>query len=184
VGNWNFKEETTERRLRTYEGTVRTHPGFTAQFDSQGAFVSSRADLAVILLDTPVEERLVEIRWARSRPQADEWLVMAGFGQEVEGGGFPGIRYFRRNKVTQVLELPQDQFLYEQQGAFLYDGFPGGPCFREEGQERWLVGIASPGSKRGLSCTSLHFYQDWLRDEVQRAAGAPPIPLNPTLKKE
>jgi hypothetical protein len=184
VGNWNFKEETTERRFRTYTGSVRAHPEFTAQIDSQGTLVSSQADLAVIHLDVPVEERMVEVPWAQTAAQVNERLVMAGFGQEVEGGGFPGIRYFRQNKVTQVLEKPRGQFFYEQQGAFLYEGFPGGPCLREEGQERWLVGIASPASKGGLFCTGLLPFQDWLQGEMQRVAKAAPASAPPTPKKE
>lgn len=184
VGDWNFKEETAAIRSRTYAGSVQAHPEFRAEPDSREVFASSRADLAVILLDTPIEEPLAESRWAQTSAQMGEWLIMVGFGQEVEGGGYPGIRYFRRNKVTQIMEEPEDQFFYEQQGAFLYDGFPGGPCFREEGQERWLLGISRPASKRGLSCTSLLPFVDWLRGEVRRAADAPPSSVAPALKED
>jgi hypothetical protein len=184
VGDWNFKEESTQRHLQFYAGRVRVHPAFTPQFDGQGELVSSHADLAVIQLDEPAQERPMEVRWAKTGARLQEWLVMVGFGQQVEGGGFPGVRYSRRNTVTHVSAEPQGPFDYEQQGAFLYEGFPGGPCFREERQERWLLGIASQGSKRGLSCTSLSPYQAWLKSEVQRVKATPLSPRNPTPHQE
>lgn len=61
--------------------------------------------------------------------------------------------------------------LYEQQGAFVYNGYTGGPCFREGESRRWLVGIASVGPDQQLSFTSTYFFRDWLRAELQRAAG-------------
>jgi hypothetical protein len=165
VADKDFKEETTAKRFDTYEGAVRLHPEFRPLLDSHGSAVAYEADLALILLDTEVKEGPGPVNWTKSEAQAGEWLVMAGYGQDNAWGGYPGVRYFRRNKVTRVLAEPEGQVLYEQQGAFLYNGYAGGPCFREEGSTRWLVGIASIGTDTVLSFTSLLPFQDWLRAE-------------------
>lgn len=182
VADKNFKEETTEKRFDTYEGSVRPHPEFRLLLDSHGS-AAYEADLALILLDTAVEEALAPVPWTNSQVQVGEWLVMAGYGQDNAWGGSPGVRYFRRNKITRVPGEPRGQVIYEQQGAFLYDGFAGGPCFREAGGARWLVGIASIGTETALPFTSLLPFQDWLRAEVH-ALGADPTSPTPALGKE
>ena len=107
-----------------------------------------------------------------SEVQENETLVMAGYASDRRFGGIAGIRYFRQNKVTLIPEVPDGRILYQQQGSFLYNGYTGGPCFREDENHQWLVGIASIGSDRELSFTSTYFFRDWLRNELQRAATA------------
>jgi hypothetical protein len=170
VADPDFKEDSTEKRFHTYEGQVRPHPDFTIHLDSQGSFVSSSADLAVILLDAPVKQRLAYASWAENEVRADESLVMVGYGSDPLVAGTPGIRYFRRNRVTQVVNAPRGRVLYAQSGAFVYNGYPGGPCFREMGREYQLVGIASPGTEENLSFTSVYAFRDWLQAEVRHAA--------------
>ncbi|WP_224373174.1 hypothetical protein [Hyalangium versicolor] len=95
-------------------------------------------------------------------------LVMAGYGDDLRFRDEPYLRYFRRNQVTQVQGRSDGKVLYEQQGAFVYNGHAGGPCFREDKSQRWLVGIASVGSEKELAFTSTYFFRDWLRAELQR----------------
>jgi hypothetical protein len=184
VGAKDFKEATTEKRYHSYEGEVRPHPDFKISLDGQGSTQSSRADLAVILLDKPIEEALEYVPLAKTEIQADEFLIMSGYAQPGPFGGVPGgIRYFRRNKVVDVLQTPQGKAAYAQQGAFIYNGFRGGPCFREAGSRRWLVGIASPGSDKELSFTTVYAFRDWLLDEARHAADAATLPPAPPQRK-
>ncbi len=170
VGDWEYKEQTTVKSFRTLKGTVRVHPGFKLEFDAQGAALTSHADLAVIVLDSPLKERLPFVPLSESEVQENETLVMAGYASDARFGGFAGIRYFRQNKVTRAPEVPGGRVLYEQRAPFLYNGYTGGPCIREDKNHQWLVGIASVGSDRDLSFTSTYYFRDWLRAELQRAA--------------
>ena len=123
------------------------------------------------------------VPFAETEVWENETLVMAGYGDDERFRDIDGIRYFRRNKVTRTLEGVSGRVIYEQQGAFVYNGYTGGPCFREDKNQRWLVGIASAGSEQELSFTSTHFFRDWLRAELQRVASAdtssPPAPQHP-----
>jgi hypothetical protein len=170
VKDLEFKEETTVKSFQTFEGQIRPHPEFKLALDAQGEIQSSHADLAVIVLDSPVKEPLRFIPLGESEVRENEMLIMAGYPVDARFGGFSGIRYFRQNKVTQILGAQAGRILYEQQAPFLYNSYTGGPCFREEGTHQWLVGIASIGSDRELSFTSTYLFRDWLRDELQRAS--------------
>jgi hypothetical protein len=166
-----YKETSTSKTFRNLQGRVRAHPDFKLVLDDRGAVLTSHADLALIVLDSVLEDRLPFVALAESEVQADETLIMAGFADDMRFGGFAGIRYFRKNKVTQVT-AEAGRILYEQQGPFLYDGYTGGPCFREDKNHPWLVGIASVGSDRELSFTSTYFFREWLRAELRHAAPA------------
>jgi hypothetical protein len=156
-----------QRRLGNYEGSVRTHPELKLSADPRG-FRATRADLAVIILDEPVQEHFEEARLAGSEVREGEELIMSGYGQDEAMGGELAARYYRKNKVTRAPGRGDDRILYEQQGAYVYNGFAGGPCFREERGRRWLMGIAGIGSAEELSCTSLHVHREWVRGEMRR----------------
>lgn len=147
---------------------VRVHPAFKLELDEQGAVLSTHADLAIIVLDSPVKEPLPRVPFAETEVQKGETLVMAGYGDDPRFRDVPYFRYSRRNRVTQIREGSDGKVLYEQQGAFVYNGYTGGPCFREDGSQQWLVGIASVGAEQELSFTSTYFFRDWLRDELRR----------------
>lgn len=174
-----YPEVATQMLPHRYDGEFRSHPEFTLTVNARGAAKSGHADLAVIVLDEPVKDVRPEALLEQSEVQAGEFLVMSGFagdGTEHEVGGFYGVRYWRRNKVTRVLPREDGRILYEQQAPHLYDGFAGGPCFREQGNRRWLVGIASRGSDEALAFTGVSPFRDWLRSELHRAAKAPLAP--------
>jgi hypothetical protein len=158
------------QRFRHQEGWVRPHPQFKLRLDDQTSILSSNANLAVIFLDQPLEVPSPPISLAATEAQANEYLFMAGYGSGGHLGSIHGIRYFRRNKVTGISKSTREDVLYEQEGAYVYDGFNGGPCFRESGKGHSLVGITSMGSPRTLSFTSVSFHGSWLRAELQRAA--------------
>ncbi|HYH98800.1 hypothetical protein [Hyalangium sp.] len=147
---------------------MRPHPEMESRAATHG-FRLSRVDLAVILLDEPVQERPEEVLLAANEVREGEALIMAGYGKDEALGGDWGARYYRKNKATRAPGVEDDRVLYEQQGPYVYDGFVGGPCFREGLGGRWLVGIAGGRSEKELSCTSLHVHREWVRAEVQRA---------------
>lgn len=95
---------------------------------------------------------------------------MAGYGYGEEFGQIYGLRFFRKNHVTRFSSSSAGRIIYEQQGVFLYNGFKGGPCFREDERGTWLVGVASIGLDRELAFTSTRPYQEWVLAEIQRAS--------------
>jgi hypothetical protein len=171
VRDMRFKENTTEMEFRTYQGAVRPHPQLRVVLNERGDAVSAHADLAVILLDEAIDDELREARLAHAEPQVGEVLVMAGYAHDEKKRGFGGVygaRYSRKNRVTRAVR--EGRGFYRQQGAYLFDGFAGGPCLREDTEGEWLVGIAGKGSSEELPFTSTSFFRDWLRSEIRRAA--------------
>lgn len=165
--HWSTATSADEIELKSYKGSVHPHPEFKMEVDGHGAIVSVKADLAVVVLKQAVAERPPELWLGEEEIQSREELVMAGYGKGEEwGGGFE--RYYRRNKIAGLEGSSKDRFIYEQQGAFLYNGFDGGPCFREQGAQRWLVGIASLGSDKALTLTSTVAHRAWIQSEIQR----------------
>jgi hypothetical protein len=176
----NYKEETTEKRYSIHEGSVRPHPEFQLLIDGKGSVASERANLATILLDEPVEGSIPAAIVPETEAQAGEPLLMVGYASkgEDEVGGIYGVRYFRKDKVTQAPSPGSDRVVYEQQGPSIYNGYPGGPCYREADGRHWLMGIASIGSPKELSCTSSYLFRDWLVAEIQAASR---LSSNPSL---
>lgn len=154
---------------RVYAGTIRPHPDLQLVFDDRGAIVSAHANLAVLLLDEPVEGGIPSAALADTEVMAGEFLVMAGYGYGKNIGGIYGARYYRTNKVARSQTPATGQFIYEQQGAYLYNGFDGGPCLREHGADRQLVGISGAGSEKELPLTSTIFFGAWIKSEIERA---------------
>jgi hypothetical protein len=160
----------TGGQTQIHEGSVHPHPEFKILLDPAGQVSSIKADLALVRLNEPVEGNLAWPSWADTAAESGEPLVMAGYGRGGPVAAPYGLRFFRKNQVTRVSIPGDERVLYVQQGAYLYNGFDGGPCFREAGQERWLVGIASLGSDKELAFTDLHAYQAWLRSELTKDA--------------
>lgn len=156
-------------QARVYTGTIRPHPDLQLVFDDSGAIVSAHANLAVLLLDEPVEGGIPSAVLADTEAMVGEPLVMAGYGYGKNIGGIYGARYYRTNKVVRSQAPSTGRFIYEQQGAYLYNGFDGGPCFRQHGADRWLVGISGAGTEKELPLTSTVFFGAWIKSEIERA---------------
>jgi hypothetical protein len=144
--------------VRPHVGTIRPHPEF-----------KRTTDLAVIVLETPITPSLTGALLGQGELQAGEPITMAGYGYGEEVGQIFGFRYFRKNRITKV--LPEGKVLYEQQGPSLYNGYHGGPCFREDESGQWLVGIASLGTADELALSSTHFHRKWILAEIELASG-------------
>jgi hypothetical protein len=171
VGSPRLKELSTQMRFHTAEGTVRPHPEMELVLDKRGFVLDAEADLAMVLLDEPLKTGGGEVRLSQEDVHGGEPLVMAGYGHDEEVGGFYGARYFRTNRVTDVNPSERGQILYEQQAPYAYNGFDGGPCFREKGNRRWLVGVAGARADQKLTCTSTIVYRDWILEELKHASG-------------
>lgn len=174
VRDVRWKEDTTEMEFHTYRGSVRPHPRFQILLDERGSVVSSQADLAAIVLEEPVRSEVPGARLAQVEFQPGETLVMAGYAHDARQGfgGVYGVRYFRKNRVTRAVE--EGRGFYRQQGPYLWDGYAGGPCFREDEKGPWLVGIASQDASEELFFTSLSFFRDWVDSEQVNAAESDP----------
>jgi hypothetical protein len=134
--------------------------------------MEGRADLALILLNEQVGGRVSTPPLADTAVHLEESLVMAGYGYGGPAGALYALRFFRRDRVTRTETVADERVRYEQQGTYLYNGFNGGPCFREEGQERWLVGIMSLGSDKELAFTDTYGYRDWLLAAIRGVRGS------------
>lgn len=162
--------------MRPFMGAVRPHPDFKLVLNEHQAIVTNHADLAVIALNKPVASSIRLVPLSRREPQAQETLVMAGYGYGKEFSQIFGLRFARRDKVLEQAPPGDGRFLYEQQGSFLYNGFKGGPCLHEERGRYELVGVVSFGTPQELSFTSTYAYRDWLDSEIQQATK--PIPAS------
>ncbi len=156
--------------FREHVGEVIAHPDLKIVLDDQKTLVKSHADLAVILLESPVETEFAITPIADAEVRSHELLVMAGYGNEKGLPGRFGARYFRKGKVQEILPLPEGRVLYEPQGPYFNTSYRGGPCFRESEKKRWLVGVVGLGTDKVMSFTSTSLYEPWLRSQLQRAA--------------
>jgi len=169
VGDPKLKELTTDMRFQTSAGSVRPHPELALILNERGYVVGGRADLAVLLLDRPLEVEGAGARLASEEVKPGEFLIMAGYGHNAAVGGFYGTRYFRKNQVVGTPDIQAGLFRYELQGVSAYNGFDGGPCFREAEGHSWLVGVASVRATGELECASTTAYRDWLLKEIKHA---------------
>lgn len=154
-------------RTRIYTGTIHPHPQLQLVFDDAGAVVAAQADLAILLLDEPIEGGIPSAVLADAEVMAGEPLVMAGYGYDKNIGGVYGARYYRTSRVVGEQAPSNGRFIYGQQGAYLYNGFDGGPCFRERGADRLLVGIAGAATGKELPLTSTVFFGAWIKSEIE-----------------
>jgi hypothetical protein len=147
---------------------VRPHPAFQILLDQEGRVESSRADLALILLKTPVERKYASLHLANEEIRADETFVLVGgTSDEFQGRRRWGDRVFMRYKAVQLMSPESDRVLFEQPKRELFKGDSGGPCIRESQTGRVLVGISSRGLGKEPTFTSIHRYRSWLRSAIR-----------------
>lgn len=164
-------------RLSNHEGCVHAHPSLELRVDARGFVISSKADLAAIFLNEPVQGALAKVLLPGVEVQEGELLTMVGYGVEEFRSWAQHVRYFRKNKTVRPPMPGDDRVLYKQQGAYVYNGFTGGPCFREDSTGRWLVGIAGVGSEEEFACTSVHAHRQWVHGQMRQAMrGGLPCP--------
>jgi hypothetical protein len=162
------------------EGEVRLHPEFELRSGMEESVFTAHADLAVIHLEKPLHPGPPAASLAATEADTGELLVVAGYGNAPGLERLFGNRYFKQGKVTHVLKDRGGKILYEPRDAHLNPSYRGGPCFREDEKNLWLVGIVGLGTDKEMSCTSTSFYREWLGMESQNNAAmdtaTPPKP--------
>ena len=162
-------EEGLDAQTRLRRGTVRVHPSFKVLLDEQGHVVAGEADLAVIVLDRPVDGNIQPVELAETEVQAGEPLVTVSYGDDDIVNVFDGHRRFRESRVTRP-PGPGGRAYFAQPGRPPYLGDSGGPCLRVAGDKPLLLGISSSSLGHDASFTSIYPYRAWLREEIRRAA--------------
>jgi hypothetical protein len=165
-------------RSRSYKGReVRPHPGLRILLDQQGRVLSSVADLAVIVLEQPVEGLFPIIPIADSYARVGELLTMVSYTYDEVVGGIVGQRRFNRYRVVKNPDPEGGRVLFEQPERQIFKGDSGGPCLRGSARGDVLLGVSNRGLGEEAACTSTYFYREWLRMEITRSARLRSSPL-------
>jgi hypothetical protein len=154
-------------RYRTYEGKVFPHPDLEIFLDKRSTPVSSRADLALVVLDTPVAERIPVLRLPSLEPKPHEPFLIAGYGLDGRTSFIEGSRRSGWKRVASRATSGRDRIWFEQYGAAFTVG-SGEPCLHQQGSAFVLMGITTLNSVGESSFTSTYAYRDWLLSEVRR----------------
>jgi hypothetical protein len=159
-------------------GKVAIHPAFRSEIARSGrrAVIKSKvADLAVVSLERALRNTAAETRLGSEEVLLREELIMAGYGATAPDGTDKNIRRFGGNVVSE-LRLSDDrkgqEIRFRFPGAHTHPGDSGGPCFREKGTERWLVGVNGGYVSQGTTeswFTSTFSYRDWIEGQMEEA---------------
>lgn len=149
------KNGSIKRTITDYpeaEGEVFLPDAFRVDLDAQGQISSIRADLAIIRLKSEINIPLDHEPAEREFRPGDR-ITVVGFGGTSPGSKKASrIRSFGKNTVTgtRVMEYVArpsnsqqhaEAHFHREYEANTESGDSGGPCFREEGKRRWLMGI-------------------------------------------
>jgi hypothetical protein len=137
--------------------------------DRDGGPVSAQANLALVLLDTPVKRNTPPVPLSGEAIREGELLTVVGFGYIAGITGLDGVRRSTQERVSKVVDASTGQARFglpEDQG---YKGDTGGPCLRETAQGFVLAGISHRGFGKEATLTSVNVHLDWLREELKRA---------------
>jgi hypothetical protein len=135
--------------------------------DGEGHVVSSHADVAVIVLASPVHEEIQLLELADTDFQLGEWLTVVGYGYDEVTQEYGADRRFSRSKALEWRTPAGETVRLEQTERDLYRQDSGGPCLREAGGTPLLVGISSRSLGEGATCVGIHGYKDWILGKIQ-----------------
>ena len=155
-----------------HRGEVRPHPGLRIVRDVSGKLTTVHANLALILLEEPVQDAAPLPRLADSEARLDEPLITVGYGNDESGAVLHGDRRFN---TSRVVSLPEDRerILLSSPRQLLYQDDSGGPCLRESPEGDVLVGVSNRGLNNESSCLSAYFHREWLKKQLLEAAQLP-----------
>ncbi|HYI02097.1 trypsin-like serine protease, partial [Hyalangium sp.] len=155
----------------SYSGTIHPHPRLELMLDSHGNAVSAQANLALILLDSPVKPNTPPVPLTGEGVRADDLLTVVGYGY-IEGiSALDGVRRFSLERVSKIADASTGLARFGQPEQHGYKGDTGGPCLRETAQGPVLAGISHRGFGAEATLTSMNVYLDWLREELKHAEG-------------
>ena len=162
---------TADMVLQSYAGVVRPHPEFRVQLDDHSAVVTSHADLAVLVLETPVEKEVPFAALADSEVREGMPLIAAGYGHDEAVEQAVGAATIRPGKVSQTLAGTEERVSFLDREVDVHANHGGWPCFREGKNGLRLQGVSTgTRPKEGLA-VSTSFYRQWVRAEIKQADG-------------
>jgi secreted trypsin-like serine protease len=153
--------------IKRFEGQVRPHPQLEVRLDAKGGVLSSHADLALIVLDTPVPVGFRPVPLARTGARLQEALVRVGFAYSEESGMLSDIRLVHTSKLIAALDSQGERFQFERRTTPFSRGDSGGPCLRPSRRGSMLVGISTTGLGHEPMLTDLQGFRGWLQEEIQ-----------------
>jgi hypothetical protein len=162
--------------IQKYKGQVQPHPELKLVLDSVGRVMSSKADLALIVLDKPVSMAWAPVSLAETGVEVHESIIMVSFGFDEEMGSLGGDRRINRYKVTRLQEPGDGRILFHQPQRHEYKGDSGGACLRQTGEGFTLVGISSRGLGLEPAFTEIQTYRTWIAGELHQPAQLAPAP--------
>jgi hypothetical protein len=157
-----------EEQFRSYDGKVRPHPSLEILLDERGVPISSKADLAVIALDKPIEGTLSTVLLPTTEVRLNESFTIAGYGFDGRSDLILGLRRFGRKKIIRLATPSIEGILFEQDGAAFTSG-SGEPCLRQNKSGVELMGVTTLISEEGTAFTSAYPYREWLLSEIRRS---------------
>lgn len=158
-------------KFHTYEGKVTPHPSLEIFLDEEGKPLTSRADLAVIVLDKPAAVRVPAIRLPGSEPKPNEPFVIVGYGLDGRTDIIEGFRRFGWKKIASHPTSGSERVWFEPYGAAFTTG-SGEPTLEVQGHEFVLTGITTLTSVEESSFTSTYAHKDWLLSELHRPSSS------------
>jgi hypothetical protein len=150
-----------------YHGKAHPHPSFKAVLDERGRVVFSHADLALVILNKPLEFPGVPL--SDGKVQVGDPIIIVGHEYDEVEDVFGGERRFSMNTITRLGTAEDERILVQQPGGHRYRQDSGGPCLRQGTKGGMLVGVSNRWLGEGAAFTSIHGYQAWLRDSIQHA---------------
>jgi secreted trypsin-like serine protease len=159
--------------IKRFEGQVRPHPQLEVRLDAKGGVLSSHADLALIVLDTPVPVGFRPVPLAKTGARLQESLVRVGFAYSEESGMLDDTRLVHTSKLITALAPQGERFQFERRTSPFSRGDSGGPCLRPSRRGPVLVGISTTGLDHEPTLTDLQGFRSWLHDEIQLANSPP-----------
>jgi hypothetical protein len=152
-----------------FQGKVQPHPELDIELDADGRILLSHADLALVVLDTPVPPGFAPVRLSSTGVTAQDSLVTVGFGHDESRGWLDSTRLINKRKATTAVDVQWGRFQFDQDRQPFFKGDSGGPCFRQSPQGPELVGISATGLGQQPTLTALLPYREWLLREIERS---------------
>jgi Trypsin len=171
-------------------GRVRPHGQLQILYNQENRELSSRADLAVIVLRT-APKNINPMRLATEQLRYAQPVTLVGYGATVPRAQSDNVRRFGFNEVASIAEngatfmvgkpvrirrpyKPKEPLLVRDDASYGLGGDSGGPCIRERGSTMELVGIAKTyyGGQdlaQFSEYTNTYFYLGWLKQEIANA---------------
>lgn len=189
--------DTRAEVLGSFSGRVEPHGSLRILYKEletesgwQTSAESSTADLAVIILEKPMQGEVKPARLAEQPVWLKEQVLMVGYG--VTSDVLRSVRPVRRYGENEVASLREDGAtffvgrpyeiepafrgekpgLLRVRGSYAERGDSGGPCFRERKDGLELVGVARSTLSPPVvlsSYTSVPKYLKWIRQKIAEA---------------